>query len=59
MESSIDQAEKNLENWETSGDKEKYPHIYMFDRLNEYLNEALGVPVPAQCKLSHLYDPYF
>ena len=30
--------------WEQSGDKEKYPHLYLVDKLNEIMWEKLGLP---------------
>ena len=44
-------AVKNSElEWEQSGDKEKYPHLYLMEKLNEIMWESMGVPKQLQCK---------
>ena len=48
---SVKQAENNEIEWEQTGDKEKYPHLYTLDRLNEQMWKALGLPKELLCKI--------
>jgi hypothetical protein len=44
-------AVKESENeWVESGDKEKYPNLYLLDKLNEKVAEALNLPKEILCK---------
>lgn len=44
-------AANNDAEWEQSGDKEKYPHLYLIDKLNEVMWEKMGYPKELLCKL--------
>ena len=46
---SIKQAENNDQEWEESGDKEKYPHLYAMQKLNEQMWESLNLPKELLC----------
>mgnify|MGYP003339685257 CR=1 FL=1 len=43
-------ASNNETEWEQSGDKEKYPHLYFFDKLNEIMWQKIGMPKELLCK---------
>ena len=50
----LSQMRKNVTqsqiDWETSGDKEKFPHLYIMDKLNDYMWEAMNIPKELLCK---------
>ncbi len=48
---SIKKASNSDLEWEESGDKEKYPHLYMLEKLNEQMLNALNLPKELLCKL--------
>lgn len=51
MLDSVTKASNNDLDWEESGDKEKYPHIYTLEKLNEQMWKALNLPKELLCKL--------
>jgi len=50
-------AVKESENeWVESGDKEKYPNLYLLDKLNEKVAEALNLPKEILCKSAIMFS---
>ena len=46
-------VENNEAEWEKSGDKEKYPHLYLVEKLNEIMWEKMGLPKELLCKFDN------
>lgn len=44
-------ADSSEAEWQESGDKEKYPHLYMVEKLNEIMWQQMGMPKELLCKL--------
>lgn len=40
----MDAANSNEAEWVESGDKEKYPHLYLIDKLSDIMLEQMGIP---------------
>jgi hypothetical protein len=47
---SVQKAVNNEVDWQETGDKEKYPHIYTLEKLNEQMWKAINLPKELLCK---------
>lgn len=47
---SVKQAANSDVEWDQSGDKEKYPHLYTLEKINEQMWQALNLPKELLCK---------
>lgn len=50
LESSISQVSDAERKWEEKNEKEKYPHLYLLERMNNSMREAMDVPKEIMCK---------
>jgi hypothetical protein len=49
---SVQKAVNNEVDWQETGDKEKYPHIYTLEKLNEQMWKAINLPKELLCKFN-------
>jgi uncharacterized protein (DUF952 family) len=48
----VQKAVNNEVDWQETGDKEKYPHIYTLEKINEQMWKAINLPKELLCKFN-------
>lgn len=41
---------KEEQKWEVEGEKEQYPYLHLFNKINEAVMEGLNIPKEVLCK---------